>query len=703
MGIHGVKSPDFAPGLPKKDEHGDLSQLKSGDLVDFVVQRHAAARAGPHYDVRIGRPDTGLFSWATRKEFPKPGGKIALFQQPLHRHEYKDFEGEIPAGEYGAGTVKKHEEGRVLITKISDKAIQFTKAHKKNPERFALVRPKVEKMPWILINTTPTEPVPYQKTHYTKVPPSDANKVFDGLQPGSSVQAKVDGAAALTKILDDKLEVVSYRTAKETGHPITHTERIFKGGPTITISVPKQYIGSILRQELYGTRKGKVIRPQELGGILNATVAHSMEAQKERGIELKNMLFDVQQIGKKSTKEMPYSERMTALKEIAKLLPKERFHVAEEATTPEAAKKLFELIRSGKHPLTREGVVVHPSKGKPSKIKFVEDHDVHITGIFPGEGRLKGKGAGGFTYALKEGGPAVGKVGTGFDEALRRDMHKNPDDYIGRVAKIRAQEQHPSGAFRAPTLIALHEDWVPVKTKTSAISDEMRAAFIREMEKMARVTLEASSLVSAGLASVGPGVAIYQKEKSAAFKLNIGKPIRTAASWVGNTMKAGWTAGTTGPSQAAHAFDRDVSKILPVGWFGQGQVLSREPGIKHRLGNAFERVTTLGGVTRYLPVGQKTMVTAGALGGLNEARKKEDPKGLGRSRAERLARAGAMTAVGVGSMGVKGTAGLATSMFAPQAVGSLFDKAERAKANKRGMMPNTGGAPAALPAVERGA
>lgn len=446
---------DYAPGLPSKKEFGDLSKLKPGQFVDFIVQRHLAEKAGPHYDVRLGLPETGLFSWATKKELPKPGERRALFQQPLHRHEYGQFEGEIGEG-YGKGSVKKHEEGKLLITKITPRALHFTMAHKKAPERFVLLRPKEGKQ-WLLLNTTPTTPVPYNKLHYKKISPTKAEAVLENLQPGSSVQAKIDGAAALTKLMEDKLEVLSYRVAKQTGHPIVHTERVFKG-PAV-VSIPKKYVGSVLRSELYGVRKGKAIRPQELGGILNASVVNSLAKQNERGIELKNLVFDVQNVGKKSTKGLPYSKRLELVKELLKYLPGSRFHAPDEATTSESAKKLLKDIGSGKNPLTHEGIVIHPAEGIPSKVKFTEDHDVHITGFFEGEGKYKGVGVGGFTYALKPDGPTVGKVGTGISDPLRKDMYLNPGDYVGRVAKIRAQEQHKSGAFRAPALLSLHEDY----------------------------------------------------------------------------------------------------------------------------------------------------------------------------------------------------------------------------------------------------
>src|SRR5437016_3238842 len=109
---------DFAPGLPSREDYGDLSKLKPGQIHDLVVQLHLAQRSGKHFDYRIGSKNTGLYSWATKKELTKPGEKRGLFHQPLHSYEYKDFQGDIKEG-YGKGSVKLHELGKVLITKVT--------------------------------------------------------------------------------------------------------------------------------------------------------------------------------------------------------------------------------------------------------------------------------------------------------------------------------------------------------------------------------------------------------------------------------------------------------------------------------------------------------------------------------------------------------------------------------------------------------
>jgi len=124
---------------------------------------------------------------------------------------------------------------------------------------------------------------------------------------------------------------------------------------------------------------------------------------------------------------------------------------------------MWSSISTGEHPLTSEGVVMWPGKGLPMKSKLLEENDVHITGVFPGEGKYQGTHAGGFEYANEPGGAPVGKVGTGFSDEMRQAMWQNQQDYVGRVAKIRSQQQYPTGAYRAPAFMALHEDYPTAK------------------------------------------------------------------------------------------------------------------------------------------------------------------------------------------------------------------------------------------------
>lgn len=213
----------------------------------------------------------------------------------------------------------------------------------------------------------------------------------------------------------------------------------------------------------------EAIPPQELGGILNATLMESIRKQRAQRVAMRNALFDIYSYGTKPVpRNLPYPERVAMIREVLKHLPADRFHLPRLASNPEEQRKLWEDIRTGKNLRTREGVVVWKD-GKPRKVKLTADSDVYITGVFPQvTGPLKGKVAGGFAYSLEPGGKTVGRVGTGFNADTKQQMWNSPDQFVGRKARINAQGQFPSGAWRAPSYISLHEDYPSIEESGNA-------------------------------------------------------------------------------------------------------------------------------------------------------------------------------------------------------------------------------------------
>jgi DNA ligase D-like protein (predicted polymerase)/DNA ligase D-like protein (predicted 3'-phosphoesterase) len=91
--------------------------LPAGDDDVFVVQEHHARRL--HFDVRLERGGV-LASWAVPKGLPTAAGEVRLaVRTEDHPMEYAEFSGEIPPGEYGAGTMTIWDRGHYETRKWS--------------------------------------------------------------------------------------------------------------------------------------------------------------------------------------------------------------------------------------------------------------------------------------------------------------------------------------------------------------------------------------------------------------------------------------------------------------------------------------------------------------------------------------------------------------------------------------------------------
>src|ERR1700691_806695 len=99
------KKRDFSKTAEPSGERG----VAPSKRLRFVVQKHAARRL--HYDLRLGL-DGGFKSWAvTRGASDDPADKRLAVEVEDHPLDYGDFEGTIPAGEYGGGTVQLWDRG----------------------------------------------------------------------------------------------------------------------------------------------------------------------------------------------------------------------------------------------------------------------------------------------------------------------------------------------------------------------------------------------------------------------------------------------------------------------------------------------------------------------------------------------------------------------------------------------------------------
>jgi bifunctional non-homologous end joining protein LigD len=118
----------------------------------FVVQRHDARRL--HYDFRLER-DGALASWAVPKGVPlEPGQQHLAVHVEDHPLEYATFQGEIPQGQYGAGSVEIWDNGTYELLEEKPNGGLTVRLHGKKLEGiWALVPAKLSGDPknWLIL------------------------------------------------------------------------------------------------------------------------------------------------------------------------------------------------------------------------------------------------------------------------------------------------------------------------------------------------------------------------------------------------------------------------------------------------------------------------------------------------------------------------------------------------------------------------
>ena len=100
---------DFSVTREPSGRQARGKKASAPEALPFVIQKHAATRL--HYDFRLGWNGV-LKSWAvTKGPSYVPGDKRLAVQVEDHPMEYGDFEGIIPKGQYGGGTVMVWDHG----------------------------------------------------------------------------------------------------------------------------------------------------------------------------------------------------------------------------------------------------------------------------------------------------------------------------------------------------------------------------------------------------------------------------------------------------------------------------------------------------------------------------------------------------------------------------------------------------------------
>jgi bifunctional non-homologous end joining protein LigD len=425
----------------------------------FVVQRHDARRL--HYDFRLERGGA-LASWAVPKGVPvAPGARALAVHVEDHPLEYATFHGEIPKGQYGAGTVEIWDDGTydLLEEKRNGQLtvdLHGTRLH----GRYTLVPARLDgkEENWLLIKGHDEGDEPVQGTYRpmlasleTHIPHGEA----------WTFEVKFDGYRAVAYIRGGECRLVS-RNDNDL------TERF----PDVAKALVK------------AVKSPNAVVDGEVTRIDPAGRTSFSELQQGTG-PLVYYAFDLLELDGEPLVELPLAERKARLE---RLLDRRVKNVAFSQGFDDGD-ALFEVAREQK----LEGVVAKrvESTYKPGrrtrdwlKIKSDNTDEFVVVGYTRGAGRRAGT-FGSLVLAVNEGTELryVGNVGTGFDDAeirkllgLLRPLHRDTSPFAvvpkmprvrkgdvqwvepQLVAQVRYGEWTHDGHLRHPAYQGIRED-----------------------------------------------------------------------------------------------------------------------------------------------------------------------------------------------------------------------------------------------------
>jgi bifunctional non-homologous end joining protein LigD len=379
---------------------------KKGKRPIFVVQRHAARRL--HYDFRLER-EGALASWAVPKGVPlEPGQRHLAVHVEDHPLDYASFEGEIPQGQYGAGTVEIWDRGTYeLLEEKKDGGLTVRLEGDKLKGTWALVPAHLsgEQENWLLIRkrddsvSSPRRGTVDYKPMLTTL----AEELPSG--PGWLFEAKWDGYRAVARI---------------SGGAVTLTSR---NGNDLTKRFP-----SVSRAIAQAVRTPDCVLDGEVCALDEQGRATFSAMQQGRpGTAYVYVVFDVLEIDGGPLLDLPLRERR---KQLERLLDRRVDSVQLSEATDDG-----EALMAAAKEQRYEGVIAKraDSRYEPGKrtrqwlkVKTHGRQEFVIAGYTKGQGRRAGR-LGSLVLAVNEGGELryVGNCGTGFtEEEIDRLLHK---------------------------------------------------------------------------------------------------------------------------------------------------------------------------------------------------------------------------------------------------------------------------------------
>jgi bifunctional non-homologous end joining protein LigD len=216
----GTAEPQLAEYRRKRDftrtKEPAGGKARTGKKLAFVIQKHAASHL--HYDLRL-ELDGVMKSWAVPKgPSLDPSVKRLAMQVEDHPIEYNAFEGTIPKGEYGGGTVMLWDRGTYSYggSDDVDPIEGLRRGYTKGDFKLVLIGKRLRGS-WVLVRTRRD---PKGRAQWLLIKHRD-----EYAQPGSDVtaehQTSVATGRSMEEIAEGRSRVWHSNRAKETTEPVT--------------------------------------------------------------------------------------------------------------------------------------------------------------------------------------------------------------------------------------------------------------------------------------------------------------------------------------------------------------------------------------------------------------------------------------------------------------------------------------------------
>lgn len=404
----------------------------------FVVQEHSARRL--HWDLRLEH-DGAAASWAIPNGIPEdPAENRKAVRTEDHPLEYLEWEGEIPAGEYGAGTMKIWDSGTYELEKWEPGKVMVEFHGGRLQGRYALFRAGEDAKDWMIHRIDPParerDPFPADVVPMLarlSTLPRDADEW--------AVEVKWDGVRALAYCRPGRVQLqtrnlndvtAQYPEVKRLSRRLGSVDAVLDG-ELVVFDEDGRPSFELLQQRIHNTDPNVVRRRMKSHPVVY-------------------VVFDLLYFDGHDLTGLPYERRREVLDSLE--LDGESWR-----TPGYSVGRAAELLEAGREQ-GLEGMVLKrldspyaPGKrtGAWLKVKNTLRQELVIGGWTPGEGRRKDH-LGALLVGYFEGaGPERklrygGKVGTGFKQADLADL-------AARLAPL-ARKASPFEAGAAPPKVA---------------------------------------------------------------------------------------------------------------------------------------------------------------------------------------------------------------------------------------------------------